>query len=135
MVQYTQIRDDLIDILRYLSDDKYQRELWLERTRNYVVEEDFFHSIDEISHFIFDDMQLDCRAHDAIGTILENAQEAEAVRVVADSLNKCIDALGNASDKEYIEYGGWTDVVSSAAMAYRIITDRPVVGPERPNDL
>lgn len=124
MVEYDHFRRVLTDILHYLADEEYQKALWVDKIRQFEWESDFYHTIDEIVHFIFDDMRLDERPEEAIGVLLKDESEVEAIKAVVDALDSCIDALRDAQDKEYIEHPGWKDVVSSARKACKIVVSR-----------
>ena len=111
----------LVHILEYLVNEKEQRELWIDKSRQFEPKDDFFHTIDEIVHFILDDMQLDTRANDAINVFLRNKEEADAVSIVAKALDRCVEELGDSSDVIYLQHSSWKQVISSADNAIVIL--------------
>jgi hypothetical protein len=119
-MQYPHHRKKLIHNLRALADPDYQTRVWVDFEVPYHPYCDEF---GEVVHFIFDDMDLDTRLEQAIGRILENSAEAEAVETVVESLDKVLDSAGpNASDEVYVNSRYWGEVISAARQAHNVLT-------------
>jgi hypothetical protein len=120
MVRYPAMRNQLVRTIRALADVAYQGKVWVNLQLPVVPWED---NLDEAVHFILDDMSLDTYLEQAIGPLLENAEEAEAVAGVVRALKVALDRLpADASDEEFINSQYWPAVVSASRHAYRVLT-------------
>jgi hypothetical protein len=114
------MRNELIFTLRALADPVYQRMVWVGLERPRVP---YYDSFSEAIHFVFDDMSLDSHLDQAIGRILSDSSEAEAIQKLVGALNTVLDGVGlDATDEEYINSPHWDDVLQTARKAYALVT-------------
>jgi hypothetical protein len=120
MVQYPAMRDQLIFTIRTLADSYSQQKVWIEGV---IPHEGYGDCFDQAIHFLFDDMTLDSDLEGAIGTLLLDEKEAEAVGKVINALHELLRVEGeNRSDEDFINSPNWETVLSSSRNAYSILT-------------
>ncbi len=120
MIQYPDLRKELLVNLRALADFSYQQKVWRQLERPTPKYEDSF---GEVIHFIFDDMALDTHLNQAIGSLLYNEVEAEVVGRLVKKLEILLDKMGtDATDTEYINSSYWPDILETANEAYELLT-------------
>jgi hypothetical protein len=119
-IQFLEMREELIETLRALSDKKYQELVWVQgQFPEGIVEDNFDYAV----HFLFDDHGFAEDPEGLIGYCLVDQQEAELIRSVTKSIDKVLSQLGNdKSDLEYISSPLWDDVIQTAKQAYNIIS-------------
>jgi len=114
------LRNELIGSLRALADPEYQRRVWIQLEQPLPGYED---AIDIAIHLVLDDLGLDTYLPQAMGKVLQNDAEAEAVRVVVEALVAVLDTVGPlATAEEHIRSPAWPEVVRAAAKAYEELT-------------
>jgi hypothetical protein len=114
-VKYPEMRKELEEHLRALSDPAYQRRVWVDGQTDDAAQHDEF---DYAVHFLYDDTQLASDAHSTVGWILKSASEAECIAALVNSINVVFERYGTKlSDAEYIELPEWRSVVLAAEAA------------------
>lgn len=124
MVQYSKMRDDLLETLCSLADREYQQAAWVEQNYPPGI---LYDSFDEAVHFLYDDTILAENPDAAIGVIIQDEKEARMIEAVCCAINQVFQALGTqASDQEYINSSKWTDVVEAASLALQAMKNQSV---------
>jgi hypothetical protein len=118
-IEFPWLRFQLIENLKALSDPDYQRREWIK----YAPEDNAeFDEMDYVVHFLYDDTELAENPHDAIGSILYNKNEAEALEKLSTSLDVIFAKYGTDLDgPDYIKLPEWIGVVNCAKSALREI--------------
>jgi hypothetical protein len=120
MVKYPHMRKELIFSIRTLADPVYQRRVWVDLELPRTPFEDCF---DMAIHIIFDDLCLNTNLDQAIGPVLRNDTEAQAVQRLVEKIDILFDRMGlSATDQEYINSPYWPDVLEAASAAYEVLT-------------
>ncbi|TVQ84561.1 MAG: hypothetical protein EA357_02775 [Micavibrio sp.] len=115
-MKYPEMRKELINHLRDLSDLQYQRECWVNGKCPGNVEHDGF---DYAVHFLFDDTELALNAKNLIGFLLKDDHEANLIQGLCQIIENIFEKYGTGlSDAEYINCPEWTAVISSAKRAH-----------------
>jgi hypothetical protein len=117
---YPQWRSDLILTLKELADPVYQREAWIERTRDTHL----IVGIDEVFHTLFDQLDLDDPRGDIVGDFLFDNAEIQAVKPVATILLQIYEVLGDLGDEDYLAHPRWPELVAAAAQAHAELAKR-----------
>jgi hypothetical protein len=121
MIKFPEMRNELIEYLKDLSDLHYQRQCWLNQNCPDGVEYD---ELDYSVHFLFDDTDLASDARGYIGVILRNQQEAEVVTEVCLQLSDIFKKYGTEmSDAQYLECPEWAMVLSTAKTAFLVMSE------------
>ncbi len=124
MVQYSKMRDDLLETLCSLADREYQQTAWVEHNYPPGI---LYDSFDEAVHFLYDDTILAENPDAAIGVIIQDEKEARLIEAVCSAINQVFEASGTqASDQEYINSSKWTDVVEAASLALQAMKNHSV---------
>lgn len=118
-VKFPKMRLELLEILRGLSDLEYQERVWvLDQSDNLKRHDNF----DMAIHFLYDDTLLSRDPVAAIGIILRNMEEVEAITVLINAIDDLFDKYGmNMKDAEYIHTPDWQKILSSAASALALL--------------
>jgi hypothetical protein len=123
-IKFIEMREELIETLRALSDKKYQQSAWVRQEFPKGIEYDNF---DLAVHFLFDDTCLAENPEDLIGYCLVNKQEAQLVFCVTESIDKLLSKLGNdLSDSEYISSPLWEDIIQTSKQPYEVIKSNSI---------
>lgn len=118
MVKYPSMRQEIIDTLKILADVDYQRRAWVHRQFPSGIQYDDF---DTAVHVLFDDSHLADAPEKAIGWILEDEVEVQAIRPVIQAVDNILNQLGTEiSDEEYINSAQWGEVVKFASEALMV---------------
>jgi hypothetical protein len=119
MVNDPSMRDEVIGILKTLSDIEYQRQAWVNHNFPEGIEFDCFDiSID----LLLEDLQLIELPENTLGGVFENQEEIDAVREVALAMDRVLKIYGTKlSDGEYISTPEWEDVLNTSANALAVI--------------
>jgi hypothetical protein len=72
------------------------------------------YAIDDVYHFFFDDTDL-VNAHDCIGLILFNSDEAEVVSKITEVLESLLIELGDTNTFAYTKHPQWQIITNLAA--------------------
>ena len=119
MVKYPEMRNELIEHLRVLSDPDYQERVWV---RKDMPEGRDFDDFDLIVHFFFDDTDLGDDAKATIGWFVENEIESSLVSRVADAIDSVLQKHGHdLADSEYMACKEWEEVMKAAKDAAAVI--------------
>lgn len=119
MLKRPEMRHELLDVLKDLSDPNYQKRAWVDREFPPGVRYD---ELDYKVHFLFDDTLLAEDPARTIGWILRNEEEAYAIRRLASAIDRAIDAVGkDGSDADYICSDQWPEVVDAAKAARQLL--------------
>jgi hypothetical protein len=113
------MRDELIGYLKNLSNQAYQRRVWIK----HVPEDNIYNDeMDYIIHFLYDDTHLGENSNATVGSILRNSEEAELVKQLIVSLDVIFAKYGiNLEGADYIKVPEWAQVVTCAKNALREI--------------
>ncbi|MEU4366689.1 SCO4402 family protein [Micromonospora chersina] len=86
----------------------------------------------EAVHWLVDDTFWDQRSpHNDVGTILGDANEADAITATLDPLSAILDELGpTAADDDYLTHPRWHEVTHAATGAHQLMTGQPPARPE-----
>lgn len=118
MLNYPEMRAELIACLRGLSDLDYQRKCWVLGECTPGVEDNF----DLAVHFLFDDTELSANPEELIGYILKSSVEARAIRNLCRTIDDIFDEYGtDLTDEDYINLREWRDVVDYAKEALSLL--------------
>ena len=120
VMKYPTMREELIDYLEGLSDKQYQLDCWVGGNYPEGVGHD---ELDYAVHFLFDDTSLSSKPAIHIGGILRDRNEANKVKAVCDALKNIIDALGDATDEQYVLCDDWVNVLEAAESALKVLKD------------
>jgi hypothetical protein len=118
-VKYPEWRQQMIDAVRALSDPDYQRRVWL---AGEGIGPDFYDSLQERIHDLFDDSEVLPDASRRVGVLLRNEAEVEALRPLGRALDALIDELGDVPDEQYLADPRWPEVVGAAEVALKVLT-------------
>jgi len=114
-LRYPNLRDQLIDCLRSLSDRAYQRDAWVNRNLPLGQGDNF----DLAIHVLFDDLGLEEDPRGAIGVFLYDEAEIVLISDLIEALNAIFDKYGTSlSDEDYIEKPEWKRVLETAKIAW-----------------
>ncbi len=116
---YSGLRRELIITLVALSDDAWQRSLWLER-RSYRGFR--HHDFDQCVHLLFDDTRLSDTPLVYVGKLFRSADEARAIANVVERIEDIFGRHGTEmSDAEYMGLPEWPAIQRSAREALAIM--------------
>lgn len=115
-VRYPALRGDVIDALEALADPEYQARVWLDGE---FPGDGNYESLDMAVHALYDDAQLDGGAERAIGTVLRDEHEAQALDGVIEAMEAVFTELGGTElpDREIVGALSWPRVVDTAKLA------------------
>ena len=112
------MRLQLIWCIRMLADKQYQQKVWFEQQPPGL---NYYDSIDDVIHCLFDDTPIVEAPDDTIGYILKSQDEAKAMSLVGKAIEKVLENLPqNSSSEAFVNSDYWADVVSMATTAYKI---------------
>jgi hypothetical protein len=118
-VQYPSMRDEVRVAAEYLADLDYQRRVWRERLPPPDGENSY--TWDLAVHVLFDDTTVARDARGAIGVVLRDEREADAIARLVEAIERAWTEAGGAeaSEAELLATLGWREVVGAAAAASR----------------
>jgi hypothetical protein len=112
VIKYPEMRDELVEHLKALSDRQYQEAVWVRGESRAGIEHD---ELDVAIHFIYDDTCLGEDPSLAIGCYLKDEIEAQSIRELVHNLDNLFSKYGlDLSDGEYINKPEWTCVLQAA---------------------
>ncbi|WBQ04093.1 SCO4402 family protein [Kribbella sp. CA-293567] len=114
VVEYPNMRCDVLDSLAVLSDTEYQRRAWIERQG---FKAGGFDNFDYHIDVLYDDTEVLPNPEDSLGTVLLPGDEIERLRAVGAILDQLLDRHGDAGDEVFISDTQWPSVVSAASVA------------------
>ena len=104
------MRANLHAFSQSLSDEAYQRRVWVDRERPASRD-----SFSDVVHFFYDDTTLAEHPDQWVGLILRDASEVAAVRVLTAAIDVLFGKLGTEeADEVYVHAPDWPQVVQSA---------------------
>jgi hypothetical protein len=126
-MDYSEMREELIEYLHTLSDLEYQYRAWVNLEQPAGVEDCFdlaVHFIYLAVHFIYDDTTLASDPQSLINIILKNEDEVRLIKEVVKTLDSVFNDIGmEATDEEYILSSRWGGVLEAASQAYQSMKD------------
>ncbi|MGW1878755.1 SCO4402 family protein [Streptomyces sp. NPDC001975] len=121
IVEFPDMRENVISAVRALADREYQERVWIQRI---YPEDGYFDDFTLNINILYDDTLVLEDPASALGTILSSQQEVAVLTVLRSALDELLEREGtNKSDAEYLASPLWSAVVDSASAAYRILAD------------
>ncbi|MGW4114001.1 SCO4402 family protein [Actinosynnema sp. NPDC004786] len=119
-VDYPDMRVEIVDAIRALSDPEYQRRVWVRREMPHPnYHDNFTMNI----HVLYDDTTVFENLSEAVGPYLRNQAEIRALAPLKDALDSLFDVYGTElTDEEYIDKPEWPTVIATARAALRVLT-------------
>ncbi|WP_143061026.1 SCO4402 family protein [Saccharopolyspora shandongensis] len=117
-IRYPEMRAEVIDAVRSLSDLDYQRRVWI---RHEYPQDGFYDDLTTNVNILFDDTCVLPEPEQRVGVVL-HFSEVEAIKALGEVLDPLIGELGDASDGQYLEHPQWPEVVTRAQRAYQILS-------------
>jgi hypothetical protein len=118
-LRYPEMRAEVIEALRTLSDVDYQRRVWINHE---WPEPNAYDSLDEQVHILFDDIDVCVDPARWVGVVLQPS-EVEPLRRLCELFGVLIDDLGDVPDEVYLAEPRWPSVVELARTAYQAMTE------------
>lgn len=119
-VKYPEMREELIDYIHGLGDEKYQYQAWVEDNRPSGGHDELDYAI----HFLYDDTDLADDPESMIGWVLTGKDESDVIASLVSALNAVFDKYGTElADKEYIAKKEWVSVIDAAKKAEKILSN------------
>lgn len=119
-MQYPELRQELIENLKILSDRGYQQAAWVERKFPPGIE---FDCLDYALNFWFDDTRLSDDPDGLVGAMLVDQAEVYRIKKVTHALDHLLKIHGtDKSDAFYLSTAEWEVVLRTAATAYECLT-------------
>jgi len=117
-VRYPALRADVLDAIEALADLEYQARVWRDGE---FPGEGAYESLDMVVHALYDDAQLDEGAAGAVGDVLRDDDEADALNAVIDAMESVFTELGgtDVSERDVLAASCWPRVVEEAQAALR----------------
>jgi hypothetical protein len=117
--KYPNIRSELLDHLNSLSDRDYQNRVWVRHEPTPGIDYD---DLNNVVHFLLDDMDLERDPDTAIGLFLLDRHEVAAISQVIEALNSLFEKYGlTLSDFEYLSKHEWQKVIDAAIAARNVL--------------
>jgi hypothetical protein len=118
-VEYPWQRNNLMNLLRGLSDSSYRLEMTIRWGRDGII--------DQIVRELDDDGFFDPNPEFTIGKIVINRDEMQAVKQVTEALDVIIDNLDTyySKNEEYTSHSEWPNVVEKVIEALAVLESKP----------
>lgn len=117
VIKYPEMRNQVIEVLRALSDPEYQQRVWVDRK---YPHENFYDDLTHNVNVLCDDTRVAEAPYDQIGITLNDSVEAESIEVLAAQLTRILDSAGpDESDASIISRPEWNGVVVAAREALK----------------
>lgn len=113
-VRFPAFRREVILAVAAFSDVDYQRRVWVDGIMPF---EGYGDSLTENVHALYDDFLDLPHVDDAIGEILVDGPEVEALVAFDRAFRPILDELGDAPDIDYLAHPSWGVVVQRAQRA------------------
>lgn len=115
MVKYPNLRAELLDELRNLSDTDYQQRVWINGSAPDGYVDDFC----SVVEFFYDDTMLARDTRSTVGVILVDDTEVGPIRAVIQAIDQMFLMHGmKLSDEAYLAKPEWGVVVDAARIAH-----------------
>lgn len=119
-MQYPELRQELIENLKILSDRGYQQAVWVARKFPPGIE---FDCLDYATNFLFADTKLSTNPDSLVGVMLIDQAEVDCVKKVTCALDRLLKTHGtDKSDAFYLSTAEWEDVLRTAETACECLT-------------
>lgn len=129
-LKYSNIREELIEILRAFADVSYQKRFWINNEQPIEGWSDDFNE----NVAFFGDIGLDsANPERIIGSVLLNEEELHAVQNTKRAIYNVLETVGKDDwipVEAYIKFADWPFVLKTAKDAYSLLT-----GGDDPNGL
>ena len=121
-VRYPAMRREVVEALTYLSNPTYQRDVWLKDTSLPAGE---FYAFDWAIHTLYDDADFEDDSTAAIGDVLCDHEEAEAIDRLMQSLEAVFAEVGSADAPiaSLLSTREWSQVIEAARVALRTLVE------------
>jgi hypothetical protein len=121
VIAYPDMRNYMIESIRTLADEDYQRRVWINGDMPNHNYEDCF---DFAINCLFDDLALNTDGAKAIGAILKDEVELTAVQNLVKVLDELIDRVGqDKPDTDFVNSQEWPMILRAAKNAYKLLTN------------
>ncbi|UNO42983.1 hypothetical protein [Streptomyces sp. MST-110588] len=118
-IRFPEMRERVIFAVRHLADQQYQQKIWMEQQYPHP---DYYDDFSLTLNSLDDTAVLDDPVA-AIGITLSCADEAEAMRRLADRLDEIINTVGGQSpDSHFLASPLWSGVIEAAQDALEVLT-------------
>ena len=109
-LQFPDMRANLHGFSESLSDEAYQKRVWIERQPSATRD-----SFTDVVHFFYDDTTLAEHPDQWVGLILRNVSEVRAVKALVSAMDALFAKLGTKEpDEAYLRSADWPRVVMLA---------------------
>lgn len=117
-VRYPEMRVQVLSAVGALADRQYQQRVWIDRI---YPHDNYYDDLDLNINILYDDTTVLPDPETALGTILLDSVEVDALRSLAEQLDPIIDELGDLPDSRYLSHPKWHGVVSAARSALEVM--------------
>lgn len=118
-VEYPEMRAEVIEAVRALSDLEHQRRVWVRRELPHPgYHDDFALNL----NVLYDDTSVLEDPAAAIGDVLRDDREARALAPLRDSLEDLLAKHPHLTDEQYLDTPEWPTVLATAAAALAVLT-------------
>ncbi|MFC5660720.1 SCO4402 family protein [Streptomyces nogalater] len=119
-VSFPEMRRNVLSAVQALSDEEYQRRVWVDMD---YPHEGYYDDFEMNLHILYDDTLVLEDPESAMGTVLRSEEEVKAMAELASAIDLLLDREGTGkTDAEYISSPLWGPVVRSAAVAHAALT-------------
>jgi hypothetical protein len=116
LVKYPDMRLQVVDALRSLSDVRHQQTMW----GQYVEGSNYYDDLDLNIHILYDDCLALPEPQEAVPHVL-HAEEVPIFLQLERALGPMIADLGDAPDETYTSDPRWAAVVTAAGAALEVM--------------
>ncbi|MEH0446080.1 MULTISPECIES: SCO4402 family protein [unclassified Streptomyces] len=114
-VELPEMRKSVLSAVHALSDEGYQRRVWI---RKEYPDEGYYDDFETNLHILFDDTPVLDDPESSVGMILRSRDEAGALKGLAVAIDSLLAREGgDREDVDYINSPLWGAVVSAASIA------------------
>jgi hypothetical protein len=113
VVQFPQMRLNVMDTLADLADREYQERAWI----HHDYQPHVFTDLNLGIHILYDDCVVLPNPEESIGSILLPGDEVDYLRELGKVLDVLIDRHGDSPDTVYMDDELWEDVLKWARLA------------------
>ncbi|MEU5537797.1 hypothetical protein [Streptomyces sp. NPDC020362] len=114
------MRAEVIESVRALADQEYQRRVWIEHE---YPSPDYYDDLTLTVTILYDDTTVLADPQAALGRTLANQAEVEAMGRLADALGRALDEVGrDQPDERFVASAVWSSVVDAASAALVVLT-------------
>ncbi|GAB3511062.1 SCO4402 family protein [Amycolatopsis cihanbeyliensis] len=118
-VRFPGMRTVVVEAVEHLADAEYQQQVWVRKEHPH---EQMPYTTDDAVHALYDDTSVFEEPEHAVGNVLRNKEEAEALQPLKRALDTVFDELGtDLDDAEYATAPQWAVVVATARSALAVL--------------